>query len=148
MSFVEDLERPLTPDDLLFICPASGLPPTETKASDVIFHNRWRQVQVYADLFWKRWAEEHLPVMIERQKWRYIKRNISINDIVISINDSTPRSQWPMGRVLKAFSDANGLVRTAGVKTARGEYKRPISKMCVVVPNNYVDSALAWLSNV
>ena len=86
--------------------------------------------------------------MIERQKWHDIKRNISVNDVVMLVDDSSPRSQWPLGRVLKVFSDAHGLVRTAVVKTARGEYKRPISKMCVVVPNNYVDSALAWLSNV
>ena len=68
VCFVEDLERPLTPNDLLLICPGSGLSPTETKTSVAIFHNRWRQVQVYADLFWKRWADEYLPIMIERQK--------------------------------------------------------------------------------
>ena len=61
--------------------------------------------------------------MIERQKWLDIKRNISLSDVVILVDDSTPRSQWPLGRVLKAFSDANGSVRTAVVKTARGEYK-------------------------
>ena len=56
VSFVEDLVRPLTPNDLLLICPGYDLLPTETKASDVIFHDRWRQGQLYADLFWKRWA--------------------------------------------------------------------------------------------
>ena len=37
VSFVEDLERPLVPKDLLLISPDSGLPPTNIDKSDIVF---------------------------------------------------------------------------------------------------------------
>ena len=149
MSFVEDLERLLAPKDLLLIGSDSGLPPTNIDKSDIVFRNRWRHVQAHADLFWKRWAKEYLHIMNKRQKWFDKRRNVSENDVVILIDESTPRSHWPLGRVIKTFPDAHGLVRTAVVKAVQGEeYKRPISKMGVVIPENYVATAPAWLSNV
>ena len=81
VSFVEDLERPLAPKDLLLIGPDSGLPPANIDKSDIVYRNRWRHVQNHADLFWKRWAKEYLPIMNERQKWFDKKRNVSENDV-------------------------------------------------------------------
>ena len=59
VSFVEDLQHPLTPKDLLLLCPGTRLPPTSTDNADAIYANRWRQAQLFADRFWHRWAKEY-----------------------------------------------------------------------------------------
>ena len=135
ISFVDGFERPLTPKDLLVLRPDCGLPPVVTKDSDLFFPRRWRHVQRYADLFWKRWVKEYLPSLVPRQKWLDSKPNVRIGNVVILKNDETPRSQWPLGRVINTFADSKGFVRSVMVKTVSGNFKRPISKICVIVPD-------------
>ena len=148
VSFVENLERTLTPNDLLLLSPASGLPPAKTGTSDMIFTNRWRQVQTYVDLFWKRWAKEYLPTIRVRSKWHDLKRNVAENDVVVVVDESTPRSQWPMAKVVKTFPDKKGLVRSVVVKNKFGEFKRPKNKISVIVPVDFQASAPSWLSSL
>ena len=47
-----------------------------------------------------------------------------------------PRSQWRLGRITEIYPDDNGLVRQVSVKTETSEVKRPIHKLCLVVPAN------------
>ena len=82
ISLVDGFERPLTPKDLLVLRPDCGLP-LVTKDSDLFFPQRWRHVQRYADLFWKRWVKEYLPSLVPRQKWFNSKPNVRIGNVVI-----------------------------------------------------------------
>ena len=41
---------------------------------------------------------------------------------------NTPRGSWPLARVTKTYPGPDGLVRVVEVKTARGVYKRPVTK--------------------
>ena len=148
VSFVDELERPLSPNDLLVLRPDVGLPPARTTNSDLVASKSWRQVQAHADLFWKRWVREYLPTLRIRSKWHDVKRNVSVDAVVIVVDESTPRSQWPMARVVKTFPDAGGLVRSAVVRGKFGEFKRPVTKMCVIVPAAFRSSAPAWISSV
>jgi len=57
----------LTPMSLLYGSLDSSLPP------DVFFHaveyrRSWRAVQFLADLFWRRWMKEYLPLLQRQQK--------------------------------------------------------------------------------
>ena len=42
---------------------------------------------------------------------------MSANDVAFLIDESTPGSHWPPGRVIKTSPGAHGLVRAAVVKT-------------------------------
>ena len=136
ISTVEDFDRPLTPKDLLVLQPDSGLPPVITRDSDTFFLQRWRHIQHYSDLFWKRLVKEYLPSLVPRQKWYDAKPNVRKGDIVILKNEVMPRFQWPLGRVIDTFADPKGFVRSVLVKTSTGNLKRPISKICVIVPDH------------
>ena len=61
VSFIEEIKRPLTPNDVLQFYPASGIPPTDTANSDSLIVRKWRYAQHFANLFWRRWAQEYLP---------------------------------------------------------------------------------------
>ncbi len=116
----EDVKDPeaLTPNHLLlskrqgFICPLVSL-----MRNIFMLKGGGRQIQYMADLFWKRWTGEYLPLMQERQKWNVIKKNLKQGDIVLIIDDTAPRNSWPMGRIVNIFPDKKGIVRRVQVKT-------------------------------
>lgn len=57
-----DLE-PLTPNHILLLRGKPALPPGVFKPEEQYGRRRWKQVQYLADLFWKRWIREYLPLL-------------------------------------------------------------------------------------
>ena len=89
-----------------------------------------------ADLFWRRWVSEYLPLLQERQKWSVRRRDLQKDDVVLTLDERTERGTWPMARVLEVERGADGLVRRARVKTEKGIYLRPVQKMCLLLEND------------
>lgn len=127
-----DLE-PLTPNHLLLLKTKPLIPPGVFDQKDTYSRRRWRQVQYMAELFWKRWTKEYLPDLQQRQKWLQPRRNVAVNDIVLVIDDSAPRSSWIMGRVIETIADSKGRVRQVQVKTSTNVLLRPITKLCLLL---------------
>lgn len=127
-----DLE-PLTPNQLLQLKVQPIPPPGVFKKEDSYARRRWKQVQYIANLFWKRWMKEYLPLMQSRQKWTHPKRNFKPEDIVLVADTNAPRGVWLLGRVLEARADSRGHVRSVILKTKSGMLERPISKICLLV---------------
>ncbi len=123
-----DLEA-LTPNHLLLMKGNPALPPGLFERSDLYARRRWRQVQYIADLFWKRWVREYLPLLQERQKWNKERRNLTLGDIVI-IADPTA---WLLGRVMETYPDSRGLVRSVKVRTKCNTLEHPINKLCLLL---------------
>ncbi|XP_046339933.2 uncharacterized protein LOC124121032 [Haliotis rufescens] len=125
----------LTPNHLLYLRSGEKMPPGTFKKEDIYSRRRWKQVQYLADIFWKRWKKEYLPLLQQKQKWNQIKRNLQIGDIVL-IMDNTPRNAWALARVTELYHDRKNLVRTVKVKTASSEFVRPVDKLCLVMEDN------------
>ena len=124
-------DRPLTPNHLLRLAPAPTVPPGNFTEKDV-YRRRWRQVQALADMFWRRWLNEYLPSLQTRQRWTKTVRDFEPGDLVLVSQESTPRNHWPLGLVVDVRRSWDKLVRTAVVRTATGEYTRPITKLCLL----------------
>lgn len=73
---------------------------------------------------------EFLRSQQQRARWRKPESNLSINELVVLVEENHPPMTWKLGRVIKTYSGEDGLVRVAKIKTASGEYKRGISKIC------------------
>ena len=59
-----------------------------------------------------------MPSLQKRMKWSEFRRNVDAEDLVLVVDDSTPRCSWPLGRVLEIYPNKDdGLVRVAQVKT-------------------------------
>ena len=125
-------EEPLTPNHLLLLNREPSLPPGIFDRNDLYTRRRWKQVQYLSDLFWKRWTREYLPLLQQRTKWMQPQRNISVDDVVLLLDESSPRNVWPIGRVIEVIPDSQGLVRRATIKTAKGIFHRPIHKLCLL----------------
>ncbi|XP_072027825.1 uncharacterized protein [Amphiura filiformis] len=123
----------LTPNHLLQLRNPETLPPGVFTEKDAYSRRRWRQVQFLADLFWKRWVAEYLPMLQTRQKWLKPKKNLQVDDIVLVVDNSAPRNSWPMGRIEKIHVGNKGLVRSVTVKTQSTTLDRPINKLCLLL---------------
>ena len=60
--------EPLTPNHLLLLRSQCQMPPCLFQKENSLSRHRWRQVQYLADVFWKRWSREYLPLLQSRQK--------------------------------------------------------------------------------
>ena len=122
---------PLTPNNLLTIRGDSMIV-GKFDSSDVYCKRRWRHVQYLADVFWNRWRREYLSGLQIRQKWNTQKSNLKIDDVVIVVDEASPRCHWSLGRVVKVNTDTDGLVRSATVKCGVTLMERPLSKLVLL----------------
>ena len=127
----------LTPSDFnLAVLWYISIPPGLFSKNDCYVKRRWAQIQYLANQFWKRWMDEFVPNLLQRQKWFEVKRNFQVNDVVLYVEDTQRRSKWVLGRILETYPDKHGLVRTVLVKTQTSVVKRPIAKLCPVVTHD------------
>ena len=125
-----DLE-PLTPNKLLLLR-SDNEQPLGTWVSPDKFSKRWMQAQQLADLFWTGWVKEYLPLLQERQNWFTKKQNLQVNDLVLMVDEKTPREQWPLAIIEETYPDKCGNVRQALVRTSKSKVKRDVRKLCVL----------------
>ena len=83
--------------------------------------------------------EERVPPHLqqERNKWQQPKRNLMTGDVVILREENAPRNMWPLGLVVDTEPDSRGFVRTVIVKTKENVYKRPVSKIVLLLATDH-----------
>lgn len=121
----------LTPSHLL-TAGAVIEPPLEEHFLSESYHRCWKHIQFLADRFWNRWVKEYLPLLCLRQKHLHHARNLKVNDLVLITRENRPRNQWPLGRIMEAPKDDDGVVRRVQVKTSSGEYLHPAVRICLL----------------
>jgi len=93
----------LSLNHLLLLCAGPECPPGIFAKNDQFSQKRWRRVQYLSHMFWKRWTKEYLPSLQKRMKWSEFQRNVDAGDLVLVVDDSTPRCSWPLGRILETY---------------------------------------------
>jgi len=124
-------QRPLTPNHLLLLRGGAIASLSEFQLGDC-YRKRWRHVQFLADQFWKRWLREYLPNLAKRQKWVEPKANFKVGDVVLVMDENSPRKSWPLGLVTRTFAGRDGLVRSVEVKMNKTLVVRPIHKLAML----------------
>ena len=89
-------------------------------------------MQHLANVFWKRWIDEFLPMLNKRQKWLTKEENLKRDSIVLLVDERVPRAKW----LLDVYPDKNNLIRTVLVKTKSGLAKSPINKLCLILDSD------------
>ena len=120
----------LSPNSLLLMKENVGIQEGVSMKENYV--RRWRQVNHFANNFWRRWMKEYIPTLQIRQKWLSEHRNFKIGDLVLVAAETTTRGKWPMGVVDAVEMDADGLVRTAMVRTNNGKMRRDVRRLCLL----------------
>ena len=112
--------RPLCPNDLLLQkCRPLLPPPGAFTQDDAYSRKRWRRVQHLVDTFWHRFRREYVQHLQTRSKWQNCSPNLVCGDIVLFVHDAgTVRNTWRLGRVVKLYPSADGLVRSCQIAVA------------------------------
>ncbi|XP_059350981.1 uncharacterized protein LOC130687583 [Daphnia carinata] len=128
---------PLTPNHFLY---GGARPYFTLQLADVedinVTNKQYRQSQAILQHFWNRWLREYVPHLTERRKWQENRPNVTVGDLVLAVEPSTLRGQWPMGKVLEVIpSVTDNVVRVAKVKLSNHPKPciRPVAKLCIMV---------------
>ena len=117
---------PLTPSDLLLL---RGNSCRSQIAGDNPLRTRWAVVQALGNSFYERFLSEYLPSLQERTKWTADQRQLKVNDVVLVVDPSLPRGQWPLGLVVEPLVSEDGRVRAARVKFRGQVLRRPAAQL-------------------
>ncbi len=102
-----------------------------------MYRAQWKQVQVLAEMFWKRWKNEYLPTLQPRRKWQQDQPNIKEGDIVLLRDKNSHRNEWPVAVVIRVIPSADDMVRKAVLRVVKNgqttTYTRPISEMIILL---------------
>lgn len=92
----------------------------------------WKTIRALEADIWERWQADYLPTLQLRNKWTAERPNLAVGDFVVINDRHLPPAQWRKGRIKEILPGPDGLVRSVIVKTAAGEYQRPITRICVL----------------
>ena len=124
-------DDPLTPFHFL-IGRATPSYPVGSQTEKVDLRKRWEHAQQLSDAFWQRWVRRYLPTLSRRPKWRHQHADVKVNDVVVIADYRHPRGLWPKGLVERVHKGADGIVRSAEVRTRHGTLHRPVRKLVVL----------------
>ena len=57
-------------------------------------------------------------------------------DLVLIKDETTFNTKWPLAKVVDVYPGEDGFVRVASVKTEWGLFKRPVSKLVMLLPDD------------
>ena len=123
------------PNHILLGSSQPNVEPSNYENVEVSYCKKWRAVQAYTNLFWKRWLSEYLPTLSTRTKWTNKQQNFAAGDLVIVRNKSIPKSHCPLARIVSIYPGDNGILRTVKTRTPSGEFVRP-SQLLTLLENS------------
>ena len=124
----------LTPGHFLIGRPLESLPDPAFSYRSISLLCRWHLCQSLVCHFWQRWYRENITTLRRFTKWHRPSRNVQLGDVVILQENGLVPGKWPLARITEVHTGRDGLVRVATIKTANGTYKRPITKLAVLLP--------------
>ncbi|XP_065076052.1 uncharacterized protein LOC135699688 [Ochlerotatus camptorhynchus] len=121
----------ITPNHFLRGLPSSGtegyVPPSNEAEA---LRDSYKRSQLLADRIWKRWLSEYLPIINRRTKWHTEQIPLEVGEVVFVADDDN-RKCWVRAVVEEVVQGADGRIRQAVVRTAKGTYRRPVAKLAV-----------------
>ena len=125
----------ITPGHFLIGRPLEALPDPTLSYQPNSLLRRWRLCQALTRSFWQRWSTDYIRELMKYTKWNHPTRNLEPGDLVCVHEDGLVATKWPLARVVQTYPGADGKVRVVTVRTSRGLYKRPVTKIALILPN-------------
>ena len=91
---------------------------------------RWEVVHQLVKIFWKTFLEDYISELKVARKWKTIKPNVEIGDLVIEVDPNAPQGTWKIAVVRQIFPSTDGLVRKVEIENQKNKYIRPITVLC------------------
>ena len=137
-----DEPSPLCPADLLLISRCNDEQDIQqTNERDLLAYGprRHRRATYLVSVFWQRWEADYLVTLNQRSKW-FRQLDVEEGDIILVIDDNTPRSFWPLAIISTVHPSSDGKIRKVTLKVGSSPSKymeRPLSKTISILPKRY-----------
>ncbi len=127
----------LTPGHFLIGSPLEAIPDPSASFQSMSLVRRWHLCQSIVRHFWQRWSSEYVQHLHKRTKWKFPTRNLQVGDIVCVRGDGLVPTGWPLARVTAVHTGKDGLVRVTSLQTPHGHFKRPATKIVLLLPTGH-----------
>ncbi|GFW39870.1 integrase catalytic domain-containing protein [Trichonephila clavipes] len=101
----------LTPGHFIIGRPISAIPePAILDISDNRL-SRWQYTPKCVQTVWKRWKNDYLNHLQQRNKWQFEKNNVAVGCLVLLKENDLPPCKWTMARILEVIYGTDGKFR-------------------------------------
>lgn len=142
----EDLTA-ITPGHFIMGCAPTVLPEPSLEDEKTTRLSRWQLLRKMLDSLWSKWSTEYLQRFHSTYKWNEVTTPIKQGSMVLIVDERYPSAKWPLGRVVQVHPGQDGLIRVVTVKTQVSEYKRPVTKLCLLPINTDTTDSFINYSN-
>lgn len=128
------------PDDFTYLTPGHFLTGTalvsypEHNVSDMPISRLrlWNVTTNMVQSFWNLWHKYYLNTLQCRPKWKDVKQNVKVGDLVLLKEDNAAPLTWSIARITKVFPGNDNNVRAFEVMTPNKKtHLRSITKVCL-----------------
>ena len=112
-----------------------GEPTTPLHAADITNVkcnrlSRWKYFQQQLKQFWQRWSADYFQNLQQRTRWMKTTPNLQPGALDLLREDNTTPLHWPTAVVTNTHPGKDGIVRVVTIRTPKGVFKCPITKIC------------------
>lgn len=122
----------ITPGHFLIGQSLQSLPEVPVDDCRHTYASKYRHLKFMFQQLWRKWSRDYLNTLQQRCKWQVGCENVQIGELVVLREDDVPPLCWKLGRISAVHPGNDGLVRVVTVKTKDSEYKRAVTKICVL----------------
>ena len=91
----------------------------------------FEQLQQLVQRHWQQWSKEYICELHNVSQKGLRSKKIEIGQMVI-VKEDLPPNEWCLGRVIGVHPGSDQVVRVVTIKTSKGTYKRPVSRVCLL----------------
>lgn len=120
--------EPITPNHFLLGGPNVATAPNPEDVEPAATRRQWQICRGLSRRFWRQFVRDYLPELTRRSKHYPEEPQLRQGDIVIVCDEQLKGRKWAKGIITEVATAADGVVRTATVRTATGTYRRPVTR--------------------
>ncbi|GFU95903.1 integrase catalytic domain-containing protein [Trichonephila clavipes] len=104
--------------------------------------SRWQYTTKCVQTLWKRWKNDYLNLLQQRNKWQFEKNNVAVGYLVLLKEKDLPPCKWAMARILEVIYGTDG--KQSGLSARRPLLSLPLTRSHRRLRHQWCDERKMW----